>query len=159
MPGSNDHPSILRSPRAVGLRVADVRRAAEFYQTIGFTFVMAIPGESERWVLCMLKYGSRSILLAPLDHLPFPLSNRLGRLWSGRRGLGVRVDLAVTDISATYRACTAAGCQVTEDPVQEICGDYAFSCLDPFGYEWRFTQVAERERIDRPARAANAIWS
>ena len=159
MLGSNDHPFTFPSPSAVGLRVANVRRAAEFYQTIGFTFVMAVPDESDEWLLCLLRYGSGSILLGPIDHLQFPRLQRQRRLQSARRGLGARIDLTVPDIAATYAACTAAGCEITAEPVREVWGDRSFSSLDPFGYAWRFTQVAEWGTFDQLARAATAVWS
>ena len=157
MPRSSSHPSAVRSPLAVGLRVADVQRAAEFYQTIGFHFFMAVPDENERWLLCLLRCGSGSILLAPLQHLQLP---RTHHSWArtGARGLGVRIDLTVPDIGATYGACTAAGCKITAEPARAIWGDRTFSCRDPFGYEWRFTQVAER-RAFGPLAAAQALLS
>jgi uncharacterized glyoxalase superfamily protein PhnB len=151
MPRPSNHPSTARSSAAVGLRVGNVQRAAEFYQRIGFHFVMAVPDENEQWLLCLLRYGSRSILLAPFDRLRFPLSQRLGRLQR-------RIDLTVPDIGATYRACAAAGCRVTAEPVQEIWGDHTFSCRDPFGYEWRFRQVGDRRTLD-PLAAKKAAWS
>jgi uncharacterized glyoxalase superfamily protein PhnB len=159
MPRSTKRPPAVRSPTAVGLRVADVQRAAEFYQAIGFGFVMAVPDESERWLLCLLRYGRCSILLGPLDHLQFPRSHRHRWLRGGPRGLGVRIDLTVADIGATYGTCRAAGCEIIEEPAEEISGDRAFSCLDPFGYEWRFTQLSERRPFDLLGEPVRATWS
>lgn len=156
---AKDHSATFPSPIAVGLRVANVRRAAGFYQQIGFKFVMAVPDENEEWLLCLLRYGSGSILLGALDHPQFPRTSRHQRLQSGPRGLGVRIDLNVPDLAATYAACVTAGCQVTAEPVQEFWGDRSFSCLDPFGYEWQFTQTAERMTYDQMAKAAKAVWS
>jgi uncharacterized glyoxalase superfamily protein PhnB len=53
----------------------------------------------------------------------------------------------------TYEACVEAGCKITEHPAQELWGDRTFSCLDPFGYEWQFTQRADQVPFARPARA------
>jgi uncharacterized glyoxalase superfamily protein PhnB len=159
MSGLKDYAGNFPSPIAVGLRVADVRRAAEFYQQIGFKFVMAIPDENDGWLLCLLRYGSGSILLGALDHPQFPRTSRHRRLQAGPRGLGVRIDLTVPDLAATYTACVAAGCQVTAEPVQELWGDRNFSCLDPFGYEWQFTQPAERMTFEQLAQAAKVVWS
>ena len=159
MPGSTGHPSMFPSPIAVGLRVAHVRRATEFYQRIGFKFVMAVPDDDDGWLLCLLRYGSRSILLAAIEDRQFPSLHRQHRLQTGLRGLGVRIDLTVPDIAATYAACTAAGCEVTEEPVEEVWGARTFSCLDPFGYEWRFTQPAARITFGELARAAGAVLS
>jgi uncharacterized glyoxalase superfamily protein PhnB len=159
MHGAEYHPATFPSSIAVGLRVANVRQAAEFYQQLGFTFVMAVPDEHDEWLLCLLRYGSGSILLGALDHPRFPRTGPQERLAGGPRGLGVRIDLTVPDLAATYAACGAARCRVTAEPVQEIWGDRTFSCLDPFGYEWQFTQKAERVTFDQLARAANAVWS
>jgi uncharacterized glyoxalase superfamily protein PhnB len=159
MSGPKDHVASYPSPIAVGLRVANVRRAAEFYQEIGFKFVMAVPDENDGWLLCLLRYGSGSILLGALDHPQFPRTSRHRRVQAGPRGLGVRIDLTVPDLAATYAACVAAGCQITAEPVQEFWGDRTFSCLDPFGYEWQFSQTAERMTFDQLAQAAKAVWS
>jgi uncharacterized glyoxalase superfamily protein PhnB len=159
MSGLKDHAAHYPSPIAVGLRVASVRRAAEFYQEIGFKFVMAVPDENDGWLLCLLRYGSGSILLGALDHPRFPRTNRQKRILGGPLGLGVRIDLDVPDLVATYAACVAAGCVITGEPVQEFWGDRRFSCLDPFGYEWQFTQATERMTFEQLARAAEAAWS
>jgi uncharacterized glyoxalase superfamily protein PhnB len=58
----------------------------------------------------------------------------------------------VPDLVATYTACVAAHCQITTEPMHDVSGDRSFSCLDPFGYEWQFTEAAERLDV-RPARA------
>jgi uncharacterized glyoxalase superfamily protein PhnB len=150
------HAGFFPSPVAVGLRVANVRRAAEFYQQIGFTFVMAVPDEDDEWLLCLLRCGSGSILLGALDHPQFPRSHRYEHARRGPRRRGARIDLTVPDVAAPYAACLDAGCKITEPPTQQFWGDYTFSCLDPFGYEWQFTQKAEHMALDRPARA---VWS
>ena len=59
---------------AVSLRVANVRRAAEVYERIGFRYVTAVPDDDGEWVLCLLAYGNVSVLLAPVDHPLFPAS-------------------------------------------------------------------------------------
>jgi uncharacterized glyoxalase superfamily protein PhnB len=153
------HSAPFASPNAVGLRVANVRQAAEFYQRIGFTFVMAVPDEHDEWLLCLLHYGSGSILLGPLDHRQFPRTHRPQRIGARARGLGVRIDLTVTDLGATYGACTTEGCQITDAPRQELWGDCTFSCLDPFGYEWRFTEKAERAMFGHRSREAEVLSS
>lgn len=154
-----DHPIAYPSPIAVSLRVPNVRRAAAFYQEIGFTYVMSVPDENDEWLLCLLRYGSGSILLGSLDHPQFPRTSRQRGLEKGPRGLGVRIDLTVPDLAATYAACMAAGCRITGEPVQELSGDRTFSCLDPFGYEWKFAQRLERKTFDQLARGAKALWS
>jgi uncharacterized glyoxalase superfamily protein PhnB len=147
------------SATAVGLRVPNVRRAAEFYQQIGFTFVMAVPDDDDECLLCLLRYGSASILLGALDHPRFPRVRRERRGQQGALGPGGRIDLTVPDLAWTYTACVAAGCRITAQPVQELWGDRHFSCLDPFGYEWQFTQTVERATFDDLTRAVRAVWS
>jgi hypothetical protein len=92
--GSKSYPATFPSPIAVNLRVASVRRAAEFYQTIGFTFVMAVPDDSDEWLLCLLRYGTGSILLGAIDDPKFP---RTGSLWRLQR----RIALNVPDVATT----------------------------------------------------------
>jgi uncharacterized glyoxalase superfamily protein PhnB len=149
-----NYTATLSSPVAVGLRVANVREAAAFYQQIGFTYVMAVPDENDEWLLCLLRFGNGSILLGALDHPRFPRTSRHRRRPAEVREAGARVDLDVPDLVATYTACVAARCQITAEPAQEVWGDRSFSCLDPFGYEWRFTQAAERLDV-RPTRASH----
>jgi uncharacterized glyoxalase superfamily protein PhnB len=61
--------------------------------------------------------------------------------------------------TATAALWIRRGCQITAEPVQEFWGDRTFSCLDPFGYEWQFTQTAKRMTFDQLAQAAKAAWS
>jgi uncharacterized glyoxalase superfamily protein PhnB len=150
--GSKTYPATFPSPTAVSLRVANVRRAAEFYQKIGFTFVMAVPDDSDEWLLCLLRHGSGSILLGAIDDPKFPRTSRLRRL---RRP----ITLTVPDIAATYAACIAAGCSIAADPVREVWGDRTFSCRDPFGYDWSFTQTTERLTFQELLQTAKAAWS
>lgn len=135
--------TVSPSPTAVGLRVPNVRRAAEFYQRIGFTYVMAVPDENGEWLLCLLRFGSGSILLGALDHPRFPRTRHQRRVQSESRGLDGTIELCVPDLGATYSACLRAGCSITLEPTQSW-GDCSFRCVDPFGYEWRFTQSAGR---------------
>jgi uncharacterized glyoxalase superfamily protein PhnB len=150
--GSQSYPATSRRPIAVSLRVANVRRAAEFYQSIGFTFIMAVPDDSGQWLLCLLRYGSGSILIGAVDD---PKFRRTTRPWRLQR----RTALTVPNLAATYAACVAAGCRITAEPVEEIWGDRTFTCLDPFGYEWHFTQPAERVVFEQLPEAAGAVWS
>jgi uncharacterized glyoxalase superfamily protein PhnB len=152
-PETVNYTATLSSPVAVGLRVADLRRAAAFYQQIGFAHVMAVPDENDEWVLCLLRFGNGSILLGALDHPRFPRTSNRGAPTEVREP-GARVDLEVPDLPATYAACVAACCQITAEPAQVSWSDCAFSCLDPFGYEWQFTQPAEQVGV-RPARTGH----
>ena len=151
--------TISPSPTAIGLRVANVRRAAEFYQHVGFTYLMAVPDENGEWLLCLLRFGSASILLGALDHPRFPRASRQGSVRHGPGGLTARIDLDVPDLGATYAACVAAACEITAEPAPAICGDRSFSWVDPFGYHWRFTQVVDRRAFDQFARPVQAVWS
>jgi len=142
------------SPVAVGLRVTDVRKAAAFYQQLGFRQVMAVPDESDEWLLCLLRFGNGSILLGALDHPRFPRTSRPERTSNAVGEAAARVELDVPDLVATYAACVNSRCQITAQPARDVWGSYRFSCLDPFGNEWQFTQAAER--VDtRPNRAAH----
>jgi uncharacterized glyoxalase superfamily protein PhnB len=137
----------LSSPVAVSLRIPDVRRAAAFYHQIGFRHVMAVPDENEEWLFCLLRFGNGSILLGALDHPRFPRPSRKRRAPSNVRAPGARVDLEVPDLAATYGACIAAGCQIIAEPMPDAWGARRFSWLDPFGYEWRLTEAADRLEV------------
>jgi uncharacterized glyoxalase superfamily protein PhnB len=159
MCGLKDHPANRRLPPAVGLRVPDVRRAAEFYVRIGFVHVMAVPDENDSWLLCLLRCGSASILLGALDSPRFPRMNVRRGIELGEREVGVPIALVVPHVGATYAACVAAGCRVTVEPARQMGGNHSFRCVDPFGYEWQFTEKGERTTFDQLARTANAVWS
>jgi uncharacterized glyoxalase superfamily protein PhnB len=154
-----DYRTAYQSPIAVSLRVDNVRRAAEFYQRIGFTYLMSVPDENDEWLLCLLRYGTGSILLGTVDHPQFPRTSRQRAVETGPRGLGVRINLLVPDLAATYAACAAAGCRITAEPVQEFWGDRTFSCVDPFGYEWQFTQPAATTALEQLVPGTKALWS
>jgi uncharacterized glyoxalase superfamily protein PhnB len=143
---------------ALGLRVADVRTAAEFYEEIGFQYVMAVPDDNGDWILCLLRLGSISVLLGPQDHSRFPRTSSDHRIWSETREHGAKIDLTVPDLAATYAACVAIGCQITLEPTHEVWG-CVFACVDPFGYEWRFTQRTDRLSADSRCSTAMAASS
>lgn len=153
------HPLANPSPVAVSLRVDDVRRAANFYQRIGFTHVMAVPDDNDDWLLCLLRYGSGSILLGSRDHPQFPRTSHHPRVETERRATGARIQLTVADLVATYRACVTANCRITSEPVEDLRRPRTFSCLDPFGYEWQFTQAAEAGTLDQDARGWATLLS
>jgi uncharacterized glyoxalase superfamily protein PhnB len=136
------------STTAFGLRVADVRAAAEFYEDIGFQYVMAVPDDNGDWILCLLRLGSVSVLLGPLDHSRFPRTSSEHRIWSDAREHGTKIDLTVPELLATHDACVRVGCEITLEPTQEVWGLRVFTCVDPFGYEWRFTQRKDRLSAD-----------
>jgi uncharacterized glyoxalase superfamily protein PhnB len=144
---------------AFGLRVADVRAAAEFYEEIGFQYVMAVPDDNGDWILCLLRLGSVSILLGPHDHSRFPRTTSEHRIWSDAGERSARIDLTVPDLSATHAACVRLGCEITLEPTQEVWGLRVFTCVDPLGYEWRFTQRTDRLGADLSYSAAMAASS
>jgi uncharacterized glyoxalase superfamily protein PhnB len=145
------------STTALGLRVADVRTAAEFYEEIGFQYVMAVPDDDGDWILCLLRLGSISILLGPQDHSRFPRTSSDHRVWNDTREHGAKIDLTVPDLAATHAACVAVGCEIALEPTQDVWGLRVFTCVDPFGYEWRFTQGTDRLGADsRPSTAVAA---
>jgi uncharacterized glyoxalase superfamily protein PhnB len=147
------------SPLAVSLRVENVRRAAKFYQRIGFTYVMSVPDENDEWLLCLLRYGSGSILLGSLDHPQFPRTTHHSRAEGEQRGVSLPIDLTVLDLLATYRACVTANCRITAEPVEDPWRPPTFSCVDPFGYEWQFTQATEATTLDQVARGRATLLS
>jgi PhnB protein len=141
----------LSSPVAVSLRVADVRKAAAFYQQIGFRYVMAVPDESDNWLLCLLRFGNGSILLGARDNPRFPRATQRRRNATAAHEPGARLSLDVPNVSTTYAACLGAGCRITAGLSEGIWGRRSFSFVDPFGHEWELTEAVEQPagRFDR----------
>ena len=142
----------------VGLRVGDVPAAMRFYGGLGFEEVGVVPNPDGAPVLAILQWGQVHLIVDALIGLPFPDSERERQIQRGPRGLGVVIGLGVDDLDATYAYCTAAGCAITCEPMDEAWGERVFACLDPFGYEWEFSQpIPGREVADGTA-AVQASW-
>jgi uncharacterized glyoxalase superfamily protein PhnB len=123
----------------VGLRVDDVPAAVEFYRGLGFEQVGSVPDPDGEPVLAILKRGDANLIVDALVGLPFPDTQRERQIQRGPRGLGLVIGLEVDDLGATYAYCTETRCEITCEPMDEPWGERLFTCLDPFGYEWKFS--------------------
>jgi uncharacterized glyoxalase superfamily protein PhnB len=74
------------------------------------------------------------------------------------RGLGVAVGLSVDDLDATFAYCTEAGCEITCEPMEEAWGDRVFECIDPYGYQWEFSQPIEGASATHGLEAVRTSW-
>ena len=99
-----------------------------------------------------------ALLLGALDHPRFPRTRHQRRVQSESRGLDGTIELYVPDLGATYSACLRAGCSITLEPTQSW-GDCSFRCVDPFGYEWRFAQNADRTSFYPQRGVSRGAWS
>jgi uncharacterized glyoxalase superfamily protein PhnB len=145
-------------PFKVGLRVADVQAATRFYGGLGFQEVGSVPNPDGEPVLAILRQGEVHLLVDALVGMPFPDSERERQIQQGPRGLGVTIGLEVEDLEAAYQYCTAAGCSITCQPMDEAWGDRVFACLDPFGYEWELSQPITPMTPAEGTAAVQASW-
>jgi uncharacterized glyoxalase superfamily protein PhnB len=142
----------------VGLRLSDVPSAMRFYGGLGFEEASEVTNPDGEPVMAIRKWGDVLLIADALVGMPFPDSERERQIQRGPRGLGVVIGLMVDDIDATYAYCTEAGCEITCEPMNEACGVRVFVCLDPFGYEWEFSQpIPGMEPADGTA-AIQASW-
>jgi uncharacterized glyoxalase superfamily protein PhnB len=142
----------------VGLRVNDVPAAVAFYRGLGFEPVDAVPGQKGETVLAILKRGDANLIVDALVGLPFPDTPRERRIQRGPRGLGLVLGLEVDDLEATYAYCTEEGCEITCEPMDEAWGERLFTCVDPFGYEWKFSVTIPGMEAADGTKAAREAW-
>jgi len=142
----------------VGLRVSDVPAAMRFYGGLGFEEAGEVANRDGEPVMAIRKWGDVLLIADALVGMPFPDSERERQIQRGPLGLGVVIGLMVDDLDATYAYCTEAGCEITCEPMNEAWGVRVFVCLDPFGYEWEFSQlIAGMEPADGTA-AVQESW-
>jgi uncharacterized glyoxalase superfamily protein PhnB len=122
----------------LGIRVADVEQASSFYGGLGFDQIGVVPGPSGLPVLAVLVREGFHLILDALVGLPFPDSDRERTIKAGPRGLGCVIGLEVTNLQETYDYCTSHGTEITGPLQDQPWGERTFTCIDPFGYEWKF---------------------
>ena len=142
----------------VGLRVADVEAARQFYEGLGFVPAAVIPDAQGRPVLAILEGHGVTLMADAPEGLPFPDTPRERNSQRGPRGLGVVVGLIVDDLGATYDYFRASGCTFTSEPRDEAWGDCVFSALDPFGFEWEIAQPIPGAETTDGAAETQAAW-
>ena len=148
----------MGEPFRLGLRVEDVSAAVSFYEGLGFESEGVIPNSDGEPLLAILERGQAKLVVDALVGLPFPDSARERQIQSGPRGLGAVIGLQVEDLDTTYAYCSAAGCTITCEPMDEAWGERLFTCVDPFGWEWEFfVPIPEAEPADG-TKAARANW-
>lgn len=144
----------------LGLRVTDVEQALEFYEGIGFKPVMTTPDETGAPVFCAMSYGLSFLVFDAVETpLPMPDTPRERALKRGPRGLGVKIGLEVPDIEPIYQHFRAMSCEITCEPMEEFWCERLFTGIDPFGYEWQFTQGSKSDSIDEQVEAARQQWN
>jgi uncharacterized glyoxalase superfamily protein PhnB len=122
----------------LGIRVHDVSEASEFYCGLGFEQIAVMPGPQGRPLLAVLKAEPFHLILDALRGLPFPDSSRERAIQIGPRGLGCVIGLEVSDLDETYTYCVSKGCEITSPVTSHPWGEKVFTCVDPFGWEWKF---------------------
>lgn len=147
------------APIGVNLRVPNIEEAARFYERIGFTQVMALPGPDGKWAFCMLNFGNSVIMLGPREQPNYPDKARERQHQKGPYSLGISLYLNVPDLASAYRACKNNGCKIVIEPMDEFWGDRSFTCVDPYGYEWQIAQTMRQLTPAEMAEAAEKAWS
>jgi catechol 2,3-dioxygenase-like lactoylglutathione lyase family enzyme len=142
----------------IGLRVADVEAARQFYEGLGFVPAAVIPDAQGRPVLAILEGHGVTLMADALEGLPFLDTPRERKTRRGPRGLGVVVGLIVDDLSAAYGYFRTAGCTFTSEPRGEPWGDRVFSALDPFGFEWEIAQPIPGAETTDGAAETQTAW-
>jgi uncharacterized glyoxalase superfamily protein PhnB len=130
-------------------RVNDVDKAIEFYGKFGFKNTYSIPGESNKTLISFLEYGGHILIVARLEGLPYPMTNREIAIQEGPRGLGTKISFNVIDLDAAYKLCISEKCEITMEPMDELWGDRIFTCLDPFGYELQIHQKIKKSMSEK----------
>lgn len=144
----------------IGLRVTDVQQALDFYQGIGFKSVVTAPNERGEPVFCAMSYGPSYLVFDGVEtELPMPDTPRERATRRGPRGLGVKISLEVPDIEPIYQHFSAMGCEITCEPMEEFWCERLFTAIDPFGYEWQFTQGSKAMSVEEQVEAAKQQWN
>ncbi len=141
----------------VGLRVADVAAAAEFYRGFGFSDVGTIPATGPPLMTILARDGVL-LIVDSLQGMPFADDDREAQTQAGPRGLGVAIGIGVDDLDASYEYCRSNGCEIRSEPTDEPWGDRVFECLDPFGYLLEISQPVTDVPIDDALAATAALW-
>jgi uncharacterized glyoxalase superfamily protein PhnB len=142
----------------VGLRVDDVQAAAAFYGGLGFTEIGSVPDPQGQPVMTILERNGVQLIIDALRGMPFRDTERERQTQAGPRGLGVAVGLSVDDLDATFAYCTEAGCEITCELMEEAWGDRVFECIDPYGYQWEFSQPIGGASATHGLEAVRTSW-
>jgi len=121
----------------LGIRVPDVARASAFYQGLGFDQIAMVQSPSGVPVLAVLLREGFHLIVDALVGLPFPDGNRERMIKAGPRGLGCVIGLEVANLQETYDYFVAHGAEITGPLQDQPWGERTFTCVDPFGYEWK----------------------
>ena len=147
-----------QGPFRIGLRVADVAAAAEFYRGFGFTDLGTIPATDGSPLMTILARDGALIILDSLHGMPFADDVREAQTQAGPRGLGVAIGIGVDDLDFTYEYCRSNGCEIRREPTDEPWGDRVFECLDPFGYLLEISQPVSGVPVDEALAATAEQW-
>ena len=141
----------------VGLRVADVPAAADFYAGLGFDRVADLQDPDGRPIMVILRRGQLQLLVDALEGMPFADSERERQTLSGPRGLGVVLGIGVDDVDAVAGYCERSGCDMTDQPQDSPWGERFAQCVDPYGYAWKLFRPLPDQAGDGLA-ATRANW-
>ncbi|RYE64793.1 MAG: VOC family protein [Oxalobacteraceae bacterium] len=122
----------------IGIRVPEVAAAAAFYEGFGFTSVATVPDAHGMAVLTVMVRDGLHLVLDALVGLPFPDTERERLVQRGPRGLGFVIGIEVADLEAVFDFCVSRDLTITGPVQRQPWGEETFTCIDPFGFEWKF---------------------
>jgi uncharacterized glyoxalase superfamily protein PhnB len=78
-----------------------------------------------------------------ISHYPGkPRAVMIANCTAEKRGTGVTMLLQVDNLEEIYEIVRRRKLEILAEPVDEFYGDRVFFFLDPFGYEWKISQIA-----------------
>jgi uncharacterized glyoxalase superfamily protein PhnB len=119
-------------------------------RALGFETVMVVSDDDESVIHSELTLGNGAIYLVG------PSSVGHGGVspaqTGGRNTQSVCVNLT-EGLDAHCETARAAGAKIEREPADQPYGDRVYTCLDPEGHSWAFTQPAKVLTVEEMARA------
>ena len=120
----------------VGLRVADLRRSADVYLSVGFKEIPNVEQPNLRY----LTFGHTWLILSDLHAHGYHNEECARRVRSGPLGNGFVLSVPTVDLEATYATWQSHGLLITLEP-EDAGFARIFYGLDPDGYDVAFEQL------------------
>jgi uncharacterized glyoxalase superfamily protein PhnB len=135
-------PEIPTRPSVVPLLWYDKPRAAiDWLQTaFGFETVMVVSGDEESVIHSELRFGDGAVYVVGPSSVGQggATPDQVG----GRNTQSVCVNLT-TGIDAHCETARAQGARIEREPADQPYGDRVYTCRDPEGHSWAFSQPAK----------------
>lgn len=134
--------SLITGLAHIGIRVHDLARSRQFYETLGFHFVMGPVGPEP---VAILAHPS-GVVINLILNAPDPAAPNILMDVTEKHPGYTHIALAVSDVSAMQAAVQQAGIALTGGPVQFPGGATSIFIRDPDRNVIEFTSGAEKLR-------------